>query len=187
MELEQDKIKLIEKVIKNDKKFTDNEDLYEDFLNETCKRSLIVIKSIRSSDKLEAYLKKVTTTAILDVLKNSGRVKRTQNGFMSTDEKSIDFSSNPNKYNDVKITYHSIGEIETPEDIIIKKDTLTKILGAILQINKENPEKNYLNIYKLRFEKELTQKEIAVRLGLTQSEISKRLFKLMDKVREIYN
>ena len=58
MELEQDKINLIEKIIKNDRKYANNEDLYDDFFNETCKRSLLIIKTITSDTTLEAYLKK---------------------------------------------------------------------------------------------------------------------------------
>ena len=48
MELEQDKIDLIEKVIKSNHKYENNEDLYDDFFNETCKRSLLIIKTIAS-------------------------------------------------------------------------------------------------------------------------------------------
>ena len=58
MEFTQDKIDLIEKIIKQDRKFVDNEDLYDDFFNETCKRSVNIIKTITSDATLEAYLKK---------------------------------------------------------------------------------------------------------------------------------
>ena len=70
MELAQDKIDLIEKIIKSDRKFADNEDLYDDFFNETCKRSLIIVKTVKSDETLEAYLRKIVTTSILNVLKN---------------------------------------------------------------------------------------------------------------------
>lgn len=58
MELAQDKIDLIEKIIKNDRKFANNEDLFDDFFNETCKRSLLIVKTVTSDATLEAYLKK---------------------------------------------------------------------------------------------------------------------------------
>ena len=73
MELAQDKIDLIEKIIKSDRKFANNEDLYDDFFNETCKRSLLIVKTVTSDVTLEAYLKKIATTSILNVLKNEGR------------------------------------------------------------------------------------------------------------------
>lgn len=59
MEIAQDKIDLIEKIIKNDRKFANNEDLYDDFFNETCKRSLLIVKTVTSDVTLEAYLKKL--------------------------------------------------------------------------------------------------------------------------------
>ena len=45
----------------------------------------------------------------------------------------------------------------------------------------------YLQIYKLRYDNGMTQKEISEELGLSQSEISKRLFRLMKKVKESLN
>ena len=47
--------------------------------------------------------------------------------------------------------------------------------------------KNYLKLYDLRYEKGMTQTEIAEELNLSQSEVSKRLFKLMDKVKQAFN
>ncbi len=89
MELAQDKINLIERLIKNNRKFVNNEDLYDDFFNETCKRSLPIISTISSDATLEVYLKKVATTSILNVLKDSGRLRRTKESFTETTEVSL--------------------------------------------------------------------------------------------------
>ena len=55
MELTQDKIDLISRIIKNDRKYPNNEDLYEDFFNETCKRSVAILNAIDTESTLEAY------------------------------------------------------------------------------------------------------------------------------------
>ena len=55
MELTQDKIDLISKVIKNDRKYPNNEDLYDDFFNETCKRSVSILDAIDNESTLETY------------------------------------------------------------------------------------------------------------------------------------
>ncbi len=170
MELTQDKLDLIEKIIKNDRKFSDNEDLYEDFFNETCQRSMAVIKAISSDASLEAYLRKIATTSIINVLKASGRIKR------------LGSSYQPIHYPD--ISYDNFATDETPEEELIKKDTYKQILNLILEADREDPEKNYLQIYKLRYDKGMTQKEISSEIGLSQSEISKRLFKLTEKVKK---
>ncbi len=81
VELEQDKIELIKKIITTDKKYVDNEDLYDDFFNETYKRSFLIMKSVKNEASLEAYLRKIATTSIINVLKDSGRLRRTSEGF----------------------------------------------------------------------------------------------------------
>ncbi len=185
MDLAQDKLDLIEKIIKNDRKFTDNEDLYDDFFNETCKRSLGIIKVISSDAALEAYLKKIATTAILNVLKDSGRLRRTKSGYTPTNEISIDEPLSEN-FNKIEVSYKNFNVAETPEEIVIKKDNFRQIKNSILEINASEPEKKYLQIYKLRYDNGMTQKEISKELGLSQSEISKRLFILMNKIKQSF-
>ena len=148
MELAQDKIDLIEKIIKSDRKFANNEDLYDDFFNETCKRSLLIVKTVTSDETLEAYLRKIATTSILNVLKNEGRLRRTRSGYMSTNEMPLEsaVSSTVPDYSKIEIRYENIEIQETPEDIAVKKDILQNIVNAVYKIDSETPEKNY---YKL--------------------------------------
>ena len=189
MELAQDKIDLIEKIIKNDRKFVNNEDLYDDFFNETCKRSFLIVKTVTSDATLEAYLKKIATTSILNVLKNEGRLRRTRSGYMSTKEVPIESavqSSLPD-YSKIEVTYEPVEIQNTPENIAIKKEILKKIVDTVYEIDASAPDKDYLKIYDLRYEKGMTQKEIASELNISQSEVSKRLFKLMEKVKQAFN
>lgn len=189
MEIAQDKIDLIERIIRSDRKFANNEDLFEDFLSETCKRSMLIISSITSDATLEAYLRKIATTSILNVLKNEGRLRRTKSGYTPTKEVSIDevLPSSLPDYSTIEISYVPISIQETPEDLLVKKEVLQKIADAVSEINDDAPEKNYLELYNLRYSKGLTQKEIASELNLSQSEVSKRLFRLMDKVKQVFN
>lgn len=187
MELTQDKIDLIERIIKNDKKYVNNEDLYDDFFNETCKRSFMIVKTVSSDTTLESYLRKIATTSILNVLKDSGRLRRTREGFKAISRLSVDDESISNSYAEVKIAYKDIDTEENPEDLVLKKEILQKVIDSVCYIDNAEPEKLYLQLYKLRYDKGMTQKEIAEELNLSQSEVSKRLFKLMDKVKETFN
>ena len=191
MELTQDKIDLIEKIIKNDRKFTNNEDLYDDFFNEMCKRSIPIVNTITSDITLEAYLKKIATTSILNVLKDSGRLRRTREGYSPTNHVSLDEireeHSASNSYSSAKISYQPIYFENEPEDLAVQKEVLQKLVDSLYAINKAEPEKQFLKIYKLRYEDGMTQKEIANELTLSQAEISKRLFKLMEKVKKAFN
>ena len=180
MELAQDKLDLIERIVKSNKKFLNNEDLYEDFFNETCKRSLAIVNMMSSDAALESYIRKVATTSILNVLKDSGRLKRTKEGYTPVVEVSLDAKD----YSEVEISYSNFSIEPSPEEIVIQQDILSKIANYIHKANEEEPEKQYLQIYKLRYQDGMTQNEISAELGLSQSEVSKRLFKLMKKIKQ---
>lgn len=189
MELAQDKIDLIEKIIKNDRKFANNEDLYDDFFNETCKRSLLIVKTVTSDVTLEAYLRKIATTSILNVLKNEGRLRRTKTGYMSTKEVPLEtvVQSNLPDYSKIEVTYEPVAIQDTPEDVAVKKEILQIIVDSVFEVDKQEPTKQYAKLYDLRYEKGMTQKEIAEELSISQSEVSKRIFKLMEKVKQTFN
>ncbi len=189
MELAQDKIDLIEKIIKSDRKFANNEDLYDDFFNETCKRSFLIVKTVSSDATLEAYLKKIATTSIINVLKSEGRLRRTKTGYMSSRELPLESAVQTDipDYSKIIITYEPVDIQDTPEDLAVKKEILQKIVDLIYEIDAGTPDKNYLKLYDLRYEKGMTQKEIADELGISQSEVSKRLFRLMEQVKQAFN
>lgn len=189
MELTQDKINLIEKLIRNDRKFVNNEDLYEDFFNEMCKRSMPIVNTITSDATLEAYLRKIATTSIVNVLKDSGRLRRTREGYSSVKNVPIDSveSDTSINYSNAKVEYGIIDFESNPEDIAVKNEILQKVIDSLYLINNAEPDKQYLRIYKLRYDEGMTQKEIAQELNLSQAEISKRLFKMMEKVKKAFN
>lgn len=192
MELEQDKIDLIKKVILSDKKYIDNEDLFEDFLNESYKRSFLIINTVKNEASLEAYLKKIVTTSIITVLKDSGRVRRTKEGFIPSKEESLDnFTSEndtkTNKYSNVNVNYNIVDLQDGPEEIVIKKEVLQTLLDAVMVAHNTNPAKQYLQLYQLRYVRGLKQKQIAQELNLSQSEVSKRLLELMEEVKAAFN
>lgn len=183
MEIAQEKIELISKIIKNDRKFSNNEDLYEDFLNETCKRSVGIIDAIDTEATLETYLRRIVTTSIINVLKDSGRLRRTRAGYMSTKEVELKEQDSNSDYSNVSINYANVKIPENPEEIVIQKELLKFVADTVKRVDSEEPDKKYLELYLMRYDKGMTQSEIAQSLNISQSEVSKRLFKLMEKVR----
>lgn len=191
MELAKDKIDLIEKIIKNDKKFINNEDLYDDFFNETCKRSFVIVKTVTSDVTLEAYLKKIATTSILNVLKNEGRLRRSRGAYVPSQEVPLETEKPNNEittdYSKITVNYEPVDIQNTPENLAIKKEILQKIVDVVYELDANSPDKQYLQMYNLRYHNGMTQKEIAQELNLSQSEVSKRLFKLMENVKQAFN
>ena len=187
-ELSQDKLSFIAKIIKNDKKFSGNEDLYDDFFNETCKRSLLIVKNVKSEATLATYLRRIASTAILIVLKDSGRLRRTRKGYLPTPTLSLETPiAEVSDYTNVEISYKDIPFAESPEDFAIKNEILFQVLKHLSKINEDEPQKQYQQIFKLRYENGMTQKEIAEHLEISQSEVSKRLFRLMEKIKQAFN
>lgn len=201
MEITQEKIDLISKIIKSDRKFKNNEDLFDDFLNETCRRSVSIIESIENSSTLEAYLRKVVTTSIITVLKDSGRLRRTKTGYMTTTEIPIEtvapvqeltvaptpLSESLLDFSIVNIGYENIDVPIDPEENAIHNEIIDFVADTIERVNEEEPNERYLDIFVLRYDKGLTQKEIANELGISQSEVSKRIYGLIEKVKIILN
>ena len=187
-ELAQDKLDLISKIIKNDKKFVNNEDLYDDFFNETYKRSFLIAKTVNSESTLTTYVRRIASTAILNVLKDHGRLRRTKDGYKATKEVSLEaITPEYTDYSNVIIHYEAVDFDDTPEDIVIKKEIIKQVQDNLYKIDYEEPEKKYLHLYKLRYENGMTQKEIAQEMQLSQSEVSKRLFRLLEKIKQAFN
>ncbi len=173
---------LIEKFVKANKNFQGNEDLFEDFCSEAFQKTYMIFNSSSNIQKIENYVSKVVHTSILSVLKNSGRVRRTNDGFVPTKEIKVpEFSSS------VKIKPQPLGPSfildfpdpkETAEEILITKDCLQKIADAVCIIHKEVPSQLFLDIFYWRYMKGQKQADIAKTLNLSQSEVSKRLMQL---------
>lgn len=199
MELTQDKIDLIAKIIKNDRKYPNNEDLYEDFLNETCRRSVAIFDAVDNEATLQAYLKKVVTTSIISVLKNSGRLRRSKSGYMSTKE--VPIEPNIVAHEDIhssqvfdtekidnyiyNVNYANITIPPGPEEKAIRNDILDYISRTLDRIDKNNPDKSYMKIFMDRYQNGMTQSQIANSIGISQSEVSKRLYGLIDMIKDV--
>jgi len=201
VEITQEKIDLIAKLIRSNRKFQNNEDLFDDFLNETCQRSTSILESIDNSSMLEAYLRKVVTTSIINVLKDSGRLRRTKAGYMTTTEIPLETvaptpeltpspTQAPSSLIDlsiVKIGYEDLEISIDPEENAIHNEIIDFVADTIERVNEENPNERYMDIFILRYDKGLTQKEIAGELGISQSEVSKRIYSLIQKVKSVLN
>lgn len=181
---------LIEKLVKSNNKFKGNEDLIEDFCSETYKRSYSLFDNVNIKD-IENYIAKVANTAILTVLKQNGRVRRRDNKYVSTHEVLI--NPVPAKIQEPEVVVKApepavvyepfVYDIADPRDSfeekVVRKDLLQKIVDIVLIAQKENPSKEFLKIFYLRYVKEYKQKDIAKEVNISQAEVSKRLIEIL--------
>lgn len=193
MDTLQEQQNFIEKLVKSNNKFSGNEDLLEDFCSETYKRSHSLIENAEI-DKIGSYLAKVANTAILTVLKENGRVRRRENKYVSTNEILMNpiparISSEPAQKNNTENISNGafVYEIADPRDSfeekIARKDLLQKVVDVILIAQKEDPTKDLLKIFYMRYVQDKKQKEIAETINISQSEVSKRLVEISQVVK----
>ena len=180
---------LIEKTVRNNKNYSGNEDLLEDFCSEAFQKSYMIFNSSSNVQKIENYVAKVVNTSILCVLKNSGRVRRTSKGFVPAKEVKI-ADIKPEENDNAPLTGPEFildfpDPKENIEEILITKDCLQRIADAVTIINREVPNQNFLDIFYLRYIKNMKQREMAEYLNLSQSEISKRLLQLSKLISKI--
>ena len=187
---------LIEKIVRANKNFRGNEDLLEDFCAEALQKCYMVFNSTSNVQKIESYVTKVVHTSILSVLKNSGRVRRTNEGYVATKEIKVpDFSTIPQERttqtSSLPLGNEFILDFPDPKDsveeIIITKDCIQRIADAVCIIHKEVPSRLFLDIFYLRYVKGHKQAEIAELLNLSQSEVSKRLMQLSKLISNFFD
>ncbi len=167
----------IEKLIRSNKRFSGNEDLFDDFCSEVLERSYSLIKNIDDFEKITPYLNKVVSTSIIKVLKNSGRIIRSSAGY---EKPNIVSTSGENPFDD------GILDIDDPTirftQEVDDKETLQEIYNFVIALNERFPSENFLKIFELKYIFNKKQREISKTLGISQGEVSKRLFNLMEKI-----
>ncbi|MBQ3642046.1 sigma-70 family RNA polymerase sigma factor [bacterium] len=173
---------LIEKIVRSNKNFKGNEDLLEDFCSEAFQKCYLIFNSSSNIQKIESYVSKVVNTSILSVLKNSGRVRRTNKGFVPTQEIAVPQFSSSTVVKPTTLGPEFIMDFPDPktsaEEALITKDCLQRICDAVCVIHKEVPSQCFYDLFYLRYFKGLKQNEISKSLNLSQSEVSKRLMQL---------
>ncbi len=184
MELAQEHLDLIKKIIKSDKKFQNNEDLFDDFFNETCNRSLSIVETMEDSAVLEAYLRKIASTSIVVVLKNMGRIRRTHQSYVNNDKIVTNApDTNTSEIQPFNVNYDFINIKTNPEDIVVERELLQSVYDSVVIAHSQNIEKQYLQLYELRYVEGKKQVDIAREMNISQSQVSKRLFELMEAVK----
>lgn len=171
------------KYIKTNAKYQGNEDLCEDFLAEALRRSISVAENVDDITFIAPYLKKVVNTSILTVLKNSGRVRRVKNDFVAAPATiSLDILKEEDEHVVVKSEF-SLDNLPDPDanfsETIANRELLAQVCRAVMVANASDESKSYYDIFVKRYVELKKQSVIAAELGLSQSEVCKRIYELV--------
>ena len=168
---------IIEKMVTANKRFSGNEDLYEDFCAEALSRCCFLLNKTQEISKIEGYLKKLTSNAMINVLKTAGRIARGKDGYKNITDKTVPLE-NPFDDGFIDIKDTTINFVEKITEI----ETLQEIYNLVLKFNNEYPQQKYSKIFYMKYVLGNKQREIASELKISQGEVSKRLFDLMQKI-----
>ena len=176
------------KLIKTNARYQGNEDLCDDFLAEASKRAFAVASNFDDISFIEPYLRKVVNTAILIVLKNSGRVVRVKNEYEKSPLLSEAFVVSKVQEQSSDVTEFSIDMLPDVnsdfEESIDNRNLLEQICSVVLVAETNNLNKNYYNIFVKRYIELKKQSVIADELGISQSEVCKRLHELVEIIKK---
>ncbi len=170
---------LIEEMVVANKRFVGNEDLFEDFCAEALERSMFLVNRANEVKQVKNYLSRIISTAIISVLKSSGRITRTAEGYSKVLQTSLT-TENPLDDGLWDIKDPAINFVET----ITEKETLQEIYEIVSEVDMENSQEEFYKIFYMKYIQGKKQREIAAALGISQGEVSKRLFVLMKKINE---
>ncbi len=177
MDVSKDYRNYIEKAIKESLSCSENEDLFEEFVESALKKAEKIINIEDDEFKKEFYLNKAVSTAIVEVLKAKNRFNKFEEEKIPED---IPRGDEPLilSYPDFEIPAE--GYISSQN--IFSRDDLEKIKTMICEIDRENNDKKYYKLFCLKYIQEQSIEDIINALQLSQGEISKRLSELSYKI-----
>lgn len=172
------------KYIKLNAKYQGNEDLCEDFLAEALRRSVSIAESAGDISFIAPYLKKVVNTSMLTVLKNSGRVRRVKNDFVAAPATiSLDMVPEVEEQISVTKSEFTLDSLPDPDsdfsETVANRELLAQVCRAVLVANSSDESRAYYDIFVKRYVELKKQSVIAAELGISQSEVCKRIYELV--------
>ena len=163
------------KYIKRDKRYSGNEDLTDKFLNEIKKSEKRAKINILSEELPQDYKERFISSCIIKVLKRNNRLLKRGNCV-----------KNQKKYKPVNYDIMNYTPINEKREIL--QSVKLRAVKILKDIEKEYPEKNYGEIYALRYIENKNLSEISTILATPEEEISKDIFSLIEEVKKrIYN
>ncbi len=180
MEYKREYVELTENIIKTSPGFRGNEDLLDEIVGETLKKSRSFLECSMDTASLEIYIKKIAGNVIVDILKNAEAIRAEKTKQTQANEA---FEEMPVSYEtdeEGKILYNF--ELPAPEKARLTEDKINAVKEKVIELDRINPLKNYGQIFEMRFVKEMAYPEIAKKLDMNENEAAKSLFELLTEI-----
>lgn len=197
MHIKEEYRRIIEDTVKESKYYPNNEHLLDEFCESIYQKTYLILGTKQSEIELREYLKGVAHRVIVGVLKkyaydkylpkdNQGVSLGIKNAFKKAETPLIGYGE---KYSDLASDEQFSDYENVPDPLLyikdksISKNFLRKVVTAIYDTHQQMPNRLYFQIFYYKYFKQVPQTEVAKRLGITQSELSKRLIELVQIIK----
>ncbi len=174
--IEEEQQELIEKYVKANSYYPGNEDLLNEFCEESLKKAYLILNTSNNIQKTETFVSKIVNTTIIAILKQKERYTKLPSE--NIEERETEDIPQRNEIKDKVVNYDFPDPLNSIEDVVIKRELLQKIVDTVCIIHREIPHKLYYDIFYQRYLKKRTQTEISQELNIPEAEVSKRLLHL---------
>jgi RNA polymerase sigma factor (sigma-70 family) len=171
---------LIELSVKRSPHFKGNEGLFDAFCDEVYSRIKDTLAVLGDKLPPQTYLDKITQKSILHVLKDKKRLGSGIRDGEAPIENSLSFNINEKGDMVFEIPYPN----SERERASVIHEQLKILINKLYRINEHEPEKQYLKLFDLRYNKNLSVSDLAYKLEITEPQVSQRLFELLAKLNE---
>lgn len=160
MQYKQEHKEFIENIIKKSPGFKGNEGLLEEMADETFKKSSSLIENQQDITKLEIYIKKIARSVVMDTIKYG--------------KPQYDTDADGKLIYDVNVPdYNKADEVDFIED-----EKINAVKDKLIELDIKNPQKNFKQIFELRFVREMNCREIAEKLIMDEKDVSAVLLEI---------
>lgn len=160
--------KQIVKIIKKNKRYKDNEDLLDDFLESSTQKLNGIIEDIDDEEVIKNFVEKIITKSIVEVLKENNRFKSFTN---SNVIQKVDYSEFAPDIS--KTTENGVGIAQL------------KNLYSTLKKHDESEGTNYLEILKSHYVDNKSIEEIAQILEIDQTKVADIIFEMSEQTNKV--
>ena len=171
---------LIALAVKRSPHYKGNEDLFDAFCDEIYSRIHATLQVLGNAVPSVTYLDKVTQKSLLHVLKDRQRLSTKVYDSELPIKNLVSFNINEKGEIVFDIPYPN----SEREKFSVIHEQLRVIINNLYKLNENEPEKQYLKLFELKYNQNLKISDIAFQMEISEAQTTQKLFELLAKLND---
>lgn len=172
---------LIIEVIKQNPRFVGNEHLLNEIYDDAVVRLGGILESVKDEAIVRSYVERIAKLSIITVSRNNGGSTKKQVVTRVAEVKEIQLAGNHTDHYQF-FEYESDGFETLIELTDVQR---SEIEAGIQKLEKEYPTKEFIKLYRLRYQEHKTLEDISDTMNVSQAQAAERLFEITALVKRI--